>query len=69
MKEVCRLWPPRFRKAERGDLCESPGGWADRTQVAQGLSESDRNAIKFRGKEPSLISVQPRNPTGNGCSA
>jgi signal transduction histidine kinase len=35
-----------------------PAVWADRTQVAQVFQNLIGNAIKFRGKEPSLISVQ-----------
>src|SRR5260370_27388198 len=35
-----------------------PTVWADRTQMAQVLQNLIGNAIKFRGKEPPLISVQ-----------
>jgi two-component system, sensor histidine kinase and response regulator len=35
-----------------------PAVWADRTQMAQVFQNLIGNAIKFRGKEPSLISVQ-----------
>jgi len=35
-----------------------PTVWADRTQIAQLLQNLVGNAIKFRGKEPPLISVQ-----------
>ncbi|MFZ0418868.1 MAG: ATP-binding protein [Candidatus Sulfotelmatobacter sp.] len=35
-----------------------PAVWADRTQLAQVLQNLIGNAIKFRGKDPSLISVQ-----------
>ncbi|MGA8503256.1 MAG: response regulator [Candidatus Sulfotelmatobacter sp.] len=37
---------------------ELPAVWADRTQVAQVFQNLIGNAIKFRGKEPPLISVQ-----------
>jgi light-regulated signal transduction histidine kinase (bacteriophytochrome) len=35
-----------------------PSVWADRTQVAQVLQNLIGNALKFRGKEPPLVSVQ-----------
>ena len=35
-----------------------PAVWADRTQVAQVFQNLIGNAIKFRGKEPPVISVQ-----------
>jgi signal transduction histidine kinase len=37
---------------------ELPAVWADRTQVAQVFQNLIGNAIKFRGKEPPLVSVQ-----------
>jgi signal transduction histidine kinase len=37
---------------------ELPTVWADRTQVAQIFQNLIGNAIKFRGKEPPLVSVQ-----------
>jgi signal transduction histidine kinase len=37
---------------------ELPAVWADRTQVAQLFQNLIGNAIKFRGKEPSVISLQ-----------
>jgi light-regulated signal transduction histidine kinase (bacteriophytochrome) len=37
---------------------ELPSVWADRTQMSQVLQNLIGNAIKFRGKEPPLISVQ-----------
>jgi len=37
--------------------CDLPAVWADRTQMAQVLQNLIGNAIKFRGREPSLIAV------------
>ena len=37
---------------------ELPAVWADRTQVAQVFQNLIGNAIKFRGKEPPVVSVQ-----------
>ena len=37
---------------------ELPAVWADRTQMAQVLQNLVGNAIKFRGKEPPVVSVQ-----------
>ena len=39
-------------------LGELPVVWADRTQVAQVFQNLIGNAIKFRGKEPPMVSVQ-----------
>ena len=59
MKEVLRTLESAIQESHavvtQGDL---PEVWADRTQMAQVFQNLIGNAIKFRGKEPPVISVQ-----------
>jgi signal transduction histidine kinase len=59
LEEVLKTLAPAIQ--ECGAIvtyAELPAVWADRTQVAQIFQNLIGNAIKFRGKEPPVISVQ-----------
>jgi signal transduction histidine kinase len=59
LEEVLQVLAPAIEESgavvTHGDL---PAVWADRTQVVQVFQNLIGNAIKFRGKEPPVVSVQ-----------
>jgi len=59
MEEVLKTMAPAIQESaavvKRTNL---PSIWADRTQMSQVLQNLIGNALKFRGKEPPVISVQ-----------
>ncbi|MFZ0771689.1 MAG: PAS domain S-box protein [Candidatus Sulfotelmatobacter sp.] len=59
MKDVLQTLTPAIQ--ESGAVvthAELPAVWADRTQMVQLFQNLIQNAIKFRGKDPPLVSVQ-----------
>jgi signal transduction histidine kinase len=59
MAEVLQTLAPAIQESSAGiSYAELPSVWADRTQVTQVFQNLIQNAIKFRGKEAPLISVQ-----------
>lgn len=59
MKEVLQTLASGIRESGALVTCtELPVVWADRTQMAQVFQNLIGNAIKFRGKEPPVVSVQ-----------
>jgi signal transduction histidine kinase len=59
MEEVLQTLATAIQESGAGVThAELPAVWADRTHVAQVLQNLVGNAIKFRGKEPPMVSVQ-----------
>jgi len=59
MKEVLQTLASGIRESGALVTCtELPVVWADRTQMAQVFQNLIGNAIKFRGKEPPVVSVR-----------
>jgi PAS domain S-box-containing protein len=59
MEEVLQTLSPAMRESgARVNSDELPTVWADRTQLAQVFQNLIGNAIKFRGKEPPVVSVR-----------
>ena len=59
MAEVLLALAPAIQESGATVTCgELPAVWADRTQLAQIFQNLIGNAIKFRGKEPPVISTQ-----------